>query len=281
MPAEPLLTVTDLTVEFDSTDRRRRGQRFRAVDGVSLSLAPGETLGLVGESGSGKSTIGNAVLGLVATGPGSRIVFDGEDITQAPPKRRRALGSRIQVVFQDPYSSLNPSRTIGQTLGEPLRATGVDRRETRSRVADVLSKVDMSPDVAARYPAQFSGGQRQRIAIARALIRDPQLVILDEPTSALDLSVQAQILNLLIALRRDAHLSYLFISHDIDVVRFFSHRMAVLQHGRIVEEGDVDAVIERPREPYTRELLAAVPVADPREQRRRRESRSSVVTGSR
>jgi ABC-type glutathione transport system ATPase component len=277
MPAEPLLTVTDLSVEFESTDRRRGRRGVRAVDGVSLSLARGETLGLVGESGSGKSTIGNAVLGLVATRPGSRIEFDGEDITHAPPKRRRALGSRIQVVFQDPYSSLNPSRTIGQTLGEPLRATGAGGRETRSRVAEVLTKVDMAPDVANRYPSQFSGGQRQRIAIARALIRDPQLVILDEPTSALDLSVQAQILNLLIALRRDSRLAYLFISHDIDVVRFFSNRMAVLHRGKIVEQGAVDAVIERPQEPYTRELLAAVPVADPREQRRRRESRASSV----
>jgi len=255
----PLLEIDGLRVEH----RGERGTPVLAVDGVSLSLSRGETLGLVGESGAGKSTIGDAILGLVRPAAG-RILFRDEDITHAGPRRRRELARRLQVVFQDPYGSLNPSRTIGQTLAEPLRAGRVTRRETAGRVAGILRRVGMPPEIAARRPGRLSGGQRQRVAIARALIVEPDLVVFDEPTSALDLSVQAQILNLLLDLQEDLGLGYLFISHDIDVVRHMSHRVAVLKAGRIVEQGPVDAVIERPAHPYTRKLLASVPAPDPR-----------------
>ncbi|WP_395109626.1 ATP-binding cassette domain-containing protein [Actinomadura sp. SCN-SB] len=255
----PLLEIDGLRVEH----RGERGTPVLAVDGVSLSLSRGETLGLVGESGAGKSTIGDAILGLVRPAAG-RILFRNEDITHAGPRRRRELARRLQVVFQDPYGSLNPSRTIGQTLAEPLRAGRVTRRETAGRVAGILRRVGMPPEIAARRPGRLSGGQRQRVAIARALIVEPELVVFDEPTSALDLSVQAQILNLLLDLQEDLGLGYLFISHDIDVVRHMSHRVAVLKAGRIVEQGPVDAVIERPAHPYTRKLLASVPAPDPR-----------------
>jgi len=251
-----LLEVRDLTVSFG---------RSTAVDRVSLTLRDGDTLGLVGESGSGKSTLGHAVLGLVRPSSGA-IRFRGEDITQRTERRRRALSRQLQIVFQDPYSSLNPSRTIGSTLAEPLRvhARSASRADSVARVAAALEDVGLPRSAANRYPAQFSGGQRQRIAIARALIVEPRLVICDEPTSALDLSVQAQILNLLLALQERHDLSYLFISHDIDVVRHMAHRIAVLRQGQIVEEGPAADVADRPEHPYTRSLLAAVPVPDPK-----------------
>ncbi len=253
----PLLQVRDLEVRY--AGRRRGDPQVQAVQGVSLQVDRGETLGLVGESGSGKSTIGNAVLGLVPVTSG-RILFEGRDITSAAPRERRALGRHLQVVFQDPYGSLNPSRSIGQTLTEPLRLVQrTGRAAAEDRVRDVLAKVGMAPDVIHRYPAEFSGGQRQRIAIARALVQEPRLVICDEPTSALDLSVQAQILNLLLDLQRDLGLGYLFISHDIDVVRHMSHRAAVLLAGRVVEHGPAEQVTQRPQHDYTRTLIAAVP----------------------
>lgn len=268
----PLLEVYDLHVDFRT---RRRGGVVPAVDGVSLHLDRGETLGLVGESGSGKSTLGNAVLGLVAATSG-RICFLGQDITQIPPRRRRELTQRLQVVFQDPYSSLNPSCTIGHTLTEPLRTHYRLRRpEVAARAASALEQVGLSSDAAGRYPAQFSGGQRQRIAIARALILEPELIICDEPTSALDLSVQAQILNLLLELQQTLGLAYLFISHNIDVVRHLAHRVAVMRNGQIVEEGPADVVTETPSHPYTKALLAAVPVPDPEQQAIRRCSRNT------
>ncbi|QFU91727.1 ATP-binding cassette domain-containing protein [Amycolatopsis sp. YIM 10] len=256
-----LLEVSGLRVEYRG---RGRNPGVVAVDGVDLWLDRSETLGLVGESGSGKSTIGNAILGLVRPAAG-RILFGGNDITHATPRQRRRLGPRVQAVFQDPYGSLNPSRTIGRTLAEPLRVVrGLGRKEADARVADVLARAGVPPDAAGRYPAAFSGGQRQRIAIARALVLEPDLVVCDEPTSALDLSVQAQLLNLLLDLQRQLGLSYLFISHDIDVVRHMSHRAAVLRDGRIVEQGPVAEVIDHPGHAYTRALLAAVPVPDPR-----------------
>ncbi|MEU3270492.1 ATP-binding cassette domain-containing protein [Saccharomonospora sp. NPDC006951] len=271
---EPLLDIRDLRVEYRGSSRHRP---LRAVDGVSLTLARGETLGLVGESGSGKSTIGNAVLGLVKPSAGD-ITFDGTDLLSLGAKARRNLSERIQVVFQDPYGSLNPSRTIGQTLSEPLHARKrMPRRESLARVAEALEQVGLSGEAVGRYPAQFSGGQRQRIAIARALVLGPDVVICDEPTSSLDLSVQAQVLNLLLELQDRLGISYLFISHDIGVVRHLSHRVVVLRGGRVVEQGPVLDVTERPVERYTRELLRAAPIADPVEQEARRRERAHTT----
>ncbi|MEV4313958.1 ATP-binding cassette domain-containing protein [Actinocrispum sp. NPDC049592] len=238
--SEPLLNVRDLRVEYP-------GQV--AVDGVSLHLDRGETLGLVGESGSGKSSIGHAIVGLVRPSAGE-ILVHGKDVTRIPVRRRH----RVQIVFQDPYGSLNPSRTIGGTLAEPLRVVlRLSRREAAAMVADALESVGMPPDAAGRYPGAFSGGQRQRIAIARALVLAPELIVCDEPTSALDVSVQAQILNLLMDLQQRLGVAYLFISHDIDVVRHMAHRVAVLLKGRIVEQGSLD----EPHHRYTRALLDA------------------------
>ncbi|MEU5259603.1 dipeptide/oligopeptide/nickel ABC transporter ATP-binding protein [Amycolatopsis sp. NPDC021455] len=225
----PLLEVRDLRVAYRP--------HHPVVDGVNFVVRQGETLGLLGESGSGKSTIGHAVVGLVRPSAG-QVLFRGEDITHAPARRRRELGRHVQIVFQDPHGSLNPSRTIGSTLAEPLRAVRkLPRRAAEARVAEVLARVGMPRAAASRYPGAFSGGQLQRIAIARALVLEPELVVCDEPTSALDLSVQAQILNLLLDLQQQLGLSYLFISHDIDVVRFVCHRTVVLRGGRIVEQG--------------------------------------------
>ncbi|MBV1705935.1 MAG: ATP-binding cassette domain-containing protein [Hyphomicrobiales bacterium] len=265
----PLLTVKDLGVTY----LLKGGRRFEALKGVNLSVAPGETVGLVGESGSGKTTIGRVILGQTRAQTG-RIIFDGEDITHADRARRRALGRDIQVVFQDPYGSLNPVRSIGQTLAEPLLGeAGLTRAAVAARVADILHKVGMPADTASRYPAQFSGGQRQRIAIARAVIARPRLIICDEPVSALDLSVQAQVLNLLNQLQRDMGLSLLFISHDLTVVRHVSRRTIVLYRGEIVEEGATESLHENPQHAYTRALLAAAPIPDPARQRAHREQR--------
>jgi oligopeptide/dipeptide ABC transporter ATP-binding protein len=267
-----LLEIRGLTVRY----QRGRGRPpLTALHGVDLGVAAGETLSVVGESGSGKSTLGNAVLGLVASAAGT-IRFAGEDLTHANPRRRRALTQDIQVVFQDPHGSLNPVRTIGQTLEEPLLAHRTLRRpQRRAQVAGALERVGLDAEAAARYPAQFSGGQLQRIAIARALMLSPRLIICDEAVSALDLSIQAQILNLLHDLQQELRLSYLFISHDLAVVRHVSDRVAVLYRGRLMETGTAQEVCERPRHPYTQALLAAAPVPDPAEQRRRRRQLSS------
>jgi ABC-type oligopeptide transport system ATPase subunit len=266
----PLLRVEDLSVEYRS---RWRAAPVRALDHVSLEISTGETLGLVGESGSGKTTLGGAVLGLVPTG-GGKIIFDGEDITHASKKARRLLAKDMQVVFQDPYSSLNPSRTIGQTLAEPLMAqAAIPRSERTSMVKNMLARVGLPAEALDRYPTQFSGGQRQRIGIARALMAHPKLVICDEPSSALDLSVQAQILNLLKDLQEELGLAYLFISHDLAVVRHVSHRIAVINEGHIVEMGSAAQVYAEPQHPYTKELLSAAPVPDPARQAARRTSR--------
>jgi oligopeptide/dipeptide ABC transporter ATP-binding protein len=265
--AEPLLEIHGLTVTY----RRGRGRPpLTALTNVDLTVAPGETLSIVGESGSGKTTLGNAVLGLVAPTAGS-IHFAGEDITAASTRRRRQLTEDIQVVFQDPHGSLNPARTVGQTLEEPLLAhRPMSRAQRRAEVAAALDRVGLDHDAASRYPAEFSGGQLQRIAIARALMLSPHLVVCDEAVSALDLSIQAQILNLLRQLQHDLGLSYLFISHDLAVVRHVSDRVAVLYHGRLMETGTASDVCDQPVHPYTRALLAAAPVPDPVEQRRRR-----------
>jgi peptide/nickel transport system ATP-binding protein len=261
-----ILELRDLVVEFT---RRRGAPPLRAVDGVSFDVRAGETVGLVGQSGSGKTTIGRAILGLVAPTAGS-ILFDGREITHAGFRERRALSAHLQVVFQDPYSSLNPTRKIGQTLAEPLTVhLKLGKEEIAERVREGLERVGLPAGAAERYPAQFSGGQRQRIAIARALMLSPRLVICDEPVTALDLSVQAQVLNLLAELQRELALSYLFIAHDLAVVRYLSHRIVVLNKGRVVESGPADEVYRRPTHPYTQALLAAAPVPDPAIQRGR------------
>jgi oligopeptide/dipeptide ABC transporter ATP-binding protein len=274
--SQPLLELREVVVEFS----RGRGQPpLRAVDGVDLTVGVRETVGLVGESGSGKSTLGRAILGLTGVTEGT-ISFAGADITEAGHRERRRLSQELQVIFQDPYSSLNPTRTIGQTLAEAMRAqSGATREQVASRVREMLERVGLPAQAASRYPAQFSGGQRQRIAIARALMCQPRLVICDEPVSALDLSVQAQVLNLLRELQRDLELSYLFIAHDLAVVRYLSQRIVVLYHGAIMEQGDADVVSSAPAHPYTRALLDAAPVADPDLQRQRRAARQAARTG--
>jgi ABC-type microcin C transport system duplicated ATPase subunit YejF len=261
-----LLELRDVRIEYPRGFHR---PPLVAVDRVDLSVAAGETVALVGESGSGKSSIGNAVLGLVPPARGT-IRFDGEDITRATPQRRRALTRDIQCVFQDPTGSLNPRRTIGQTLTERLLPDRLSRADRAERVAAALRRVSLDPDAAACYPAEFSGGQLQRIAIARALMVRPRLIVCDEPTSALDLSVQAQVLNLLTQLQRDLGLGYLFVTHDLAVVRHVAHRVVVLHRGSVVESGPTAQVCDRPADPYTRRLLDAAPVPDPAEQARRR-----------
>ena len=226
---------------------------------MSLEVAPGETVGLVGESGSGKTTIARAVLGLAPVASGT-IELAGRKLTAARRAERRALARTVAVVFQDPYSSLNPALKIGATLAEPFRATrGASAQEARTRAASLLERVGIEAAAAERYPSSFSGGQRQRIAIARALMSSPQLVICDEAVSALDLSVQAQVLNLLRSLQREFDLSFLFIGHDLDVVRYMSHRVIVVYRGRVLEHGPAQLVARGPRHPYTQALVAAKP----------------------
>lgn len=264
--ARPLLSVKELSVDYRMSGRHKT---FKALKGVDLEIAPGECVGLVGESGSGKSTLGKAVLGLVETSGGS-IHFDGQDLTGLGRAKRRALADSLQVVFQDPYGSLNPSMSIGQILTEPLTTSGISHAEALGRAKEMLERVKLPVDSVNRYPHEFSGGQRQRIAIARALVRKPRLVICDEPVSALDLTTQASILDLFIELQRDTGVSYLFITHDLGVVRRVCHRVAVMYHGEIVETGTGEQVSDNPAHPYTKRLLAASPIAHPRAQAERR-----------
>ncbi|MFE6916452.1 ATP-binding cassette domain-containing protein [Streptomyces rubiginosohelvolus] len=266
---DALLRVRDLRVSYPG--RGRRAPRAEILKGVSLDIRPGETLGLVGESGSGKTTIGRAVLGLAPVQSGS-IAFAGERIERAGAACRRALSRDLQVVFQDPYTSLNPSRTVGDTLGEPLSGWGVGAKEARARIAGLLDRVRLPADAADRLPREFSGGQRQRVAIARALALRPRLVICDEPVSALDLTTQRTVLELLLEIQEESGVAYLFVTHDLSVVRFMSHRVAVIRGGELVETGDARSVTSEPRHPYTRALMLAAPVADVTEQRRRREA---------
>jgi peptide/nickel transport system ATP-binding protein len=271
--AQPLLEVKDLVVRYGRG--RRAAAAPAAVDRVSFSIAPGETVGLVGESGSGKSTIGKAILGLQEVSGGS-ITYQGKDITSAGASQRRALGSELRAVFQDPNSSLNPRNTVGSSLAEPLRLRGVSAAEARQRAEDMLERVGLPRQAVDRYPSQFSGGQRQRISVARALICDPKLVVCDEAVSALDLSTQAQVLNLLADLRDERGLGYLFIAHDIAVVQFLAQRVVVLYRGQVMESGPAAAVTENPRHPFTQALVAASPVPRPAEQAARREARESL-----
>jgi len=268
--ARPLLQVRDLKVHFPIHRGilKRVVARVKAVDGVSLTIEAGKTLGLVGESGCGKTTVGKGILRLVELTSGT-VMFEGADLarlTGAQLKRRR---KDVQIIFQDPYSSLNPRMRVMETLEEGMAALGLGtgRDERQSRVDALLAEVGLDPEMKYRYPHEFSGGQRQRIAIARALSVEPRLIVCDEPTSALDVSVQAQILNLLKELQRRKGLAYLFITHNIAVIEFLAHEVAVMYLGRIVEHGSVDEVLSGPRHPYTRALLSAVPVADPASKR--------------
>ena len=273
MSPRTLLQIENLVVEYPG--KGFRAAPFRALKGVSAELGPGETLGLVGESGSGKTTLGRAVLGLAPVTNG-RILFEGRDIGRSSRKERRALSRDIQVVFQDPYSSLNPALAIGDILAEPLAVQGQSRAEARARVQVLLDQVALPSDAIHRLPREFSGGQRQRIAIARALALSPKLIVCDEPVSALDLSTQARVLDLFLQIQRDTGVAYLFISHDLDVVRHISHRIAVMCGGEIVEQGSAEQVTRSPQHPYTRRLLLASPVPDPDRQAARREARKAL-----
>ncbi len=272
---ETLLEVTDLVKHYPVKRGlliEREVDRVRAVDGVSFILRKGETLGLVGESGCGKTTLCRAALGLIEPSSGS-VRFEGREIAGLSRREMRPLRREMQIVFQDPYASLNPRRRIGQIVGEPLRLQGVARgSELRDRVLALLERVGLGAEHYNRYPHEFSGGQRQRIGIARALALRPKLIVADEPVSALDVSIRAQILDLLAELQEDFGLTYLFVAHDIGVVRHVSDRIAVMNAGRIVEEGPADRVCERPEDPFTRKLLAAVPIPDPHEARARRQT---------
>ncbi len=267
--SRPLLEVTDLVKHYAVRGGvlQRRIGTVHAVDGLSFSLTTGETLGLVGESGCGKSTVARSVLRLVEPSSGS-IILNGTDITRLDKSELRPHRRSMQIVFQDPFASLNPRMTAGDIVGEPLSVHGLaSGREKQERVAGLFAQVGLRQDQMRNYPHQFSGGQRQRICIARALALQPKLIVCDEPVSALDVSIQAQVINLLIDLQRTHGFSYLFIAHDLAVVAHISHRVAVMYLGRIVEIAEKREIFAHPRHPYTQALLASVPVADPKASR--------------
>jgi ABC-type glutathione transport system ATPase component len=270
--------VSDALVSIQNVDvSYGHGRRAAHVlHDITLDIHPAETLGLVGESGSGKTTLGRALLGLVPVSSG-RILFDGRDITHASRRERRGLAADIQVVFQDPYSSLNPAMRIRDILIEPLIAQGIRQGEAESRIRDLLHRVALPSESLGRYAREFSGGQRQRIAIARALALEPRLIVCDEPVSALDLSTQLKVLDLLRELQQRTEVAYLFVSHDLSVVRHISHRVAVMLRGDIVELGPAAQVTGHPTHPYTQRLWAANLVADPARQAARRELRHRLA----
>ena len=267
------LSVHDLKVHFPLSTGfliRRQTGAVKAVDGVSFDIAPGETLGLVGESGSGKTTTGRAILQLQRPTSGS-VQFRGVELTAISAKEMRPFRSEMQIIFQDPYGSLNPRMNAGQIIGEPLTVHGLagDKTQRLDRVAELLERVGLNPAMMGRYPHEFSGGQRQRIGIARALAGEPSFIVCDEPVSALDVSIQAQILNLLTELQAEFNISYLFIAHDLSVVRHISDRVAVMYLGKIMELASSADLYENPTHPYTRALMSAVPIPDPVLERQR------------
>ena len=270
---EAVLSLRDVTIEYP---KRGRVPAFTAAQGISLDIYPGEILGLVGESGSGKTTIGRAAIGLLPIKEGS-ISVAGNDISKASLKDLQKIRKHTGIVFQDPASSLNPRLPIGESIGEPLFLAKVAKGdELNKMVEELLDKVELPRSYRNRYPHELSGGQRQRVGIARALALNPDILIADEPTSALDVSIQARFLDLLQEIQQELKFACLFISHDIAVVEILAHRIAVMQHGRLVEVGDRDQVLRNPKDPYTQRLLSAVPVPDPAEQKRRREARMAL-----
>ena len=274
--SEPLLVVQNLKKYFPIKGGLlfdRTVDYVRAVDDVSFTISHGRTLGLVGESGSGKSTTGYCILQLLQATSGS-VRFNGVELTTMGRNELRKTRGEMQIVFQDPYASLNPRMTVGDIVAEPLLVHGIgNRKRRRSTVEELLEVVGFNPDFVNRYPHEFSGGQRQRIGVARALALNPRLIVCDEPVSALDVSIQAQILNLLKDLQREFGLAYLFIAHDLAVVREMSDEIAVMSHGKIVEMGSADQVYTNPKHDYTKALLASVPVPDPRRMRERKVER--------
>ncbi|HUB48925.1 MAG TPA: ABC transporter ATP-binding protein [Acetobacteraceae bacterium] len=266
-PAAPLLDVRGLRMHFPVTEgivSRRKIGEVKAVDGIDFTMQRGETLGLVGESGCGKTTTGRCILRLERPTNGA-IIYDGTDIATLEQKDLRPLRRRIQVVFQDPYSSLNPRMKVGEIIGEPMKVHAIERNAAKraARVRDLLHVCGLNPRFADRYPHEMSGGQRQRVGIARALALEPEFIVCDEAVSALDVSIQAQVINLLEDLRAQFNLTYLFIAHDLSVVRHICHRVAVMYLGRIIELADADVLFSNPLHPYTQALLSAVPVPDP------------------
>ena len=271
MNRDPLLRVDDLAMYFPVSAGvfGRTVAQVKAVDGVSFELRRGRTLGLVGESGCGKTTVGQSIVRLLEPTAG-RLLFDGRDITHLPQGELRDLRRELQIIFQDPFGSLNPRMTVADIVGEALEVHGIARGiEVERRVVDVLSRVGVPASWINRYPHEFSGGQRQRISIARAIVLEPKLVVCDEAVSALDVSIQAQVINLLIALQREMQLTYLFISHDLSVVRHISDDVAVMYLGQIVESAPTDALFRRPAHPYARALLSSIPLPDPARRGRR------------
>lgn len=274
---EPVLSMSNVTIEYP---KRGRVPAFQAAKDINFDIFPGEILGLVGESGSGKTTIGRAAIGLLPVKEGS-IKVVGKEIGQATGKELKDIRKHTGIVFQDPASSLNPRLPIGESIGEPLLLAGVAKgAELDAMVEDLLDKVELARSYRNRYPHELSGGQRQRVGIARALALSPDILIADEPTSALDVSIQARFLDLLLDLQSQLKFACLFISHDIAVVEILAHRIAVMQHGRLVEIGERDEILNNPKDPYTKALLAAVPVPDPKEQKKRREARAKLMAAA-